>query len=104
MDGGGAGFARAANLGRSTSPYEVVIFVNPDSRPTIEDYREMVRTVVADVSCASASATMVSADGLVELGTAGWEPTLRRALVHAAGMHKVLPAGRAVRPTRGRTS
>jgi N-acetylglucosaminyl-diphospho-decaprenol L-rhamnosyltransferase len=91
LDGGGAGFAHAANAGARTSPYEYVVFGNPDSRPTIDDYREIVRTVVGDPGCASAAATMVSPGGAVELGTAGWEPTLRRALVHAAGIHKVLP-------------
>jgi N-acetylglucosaminyl-diphospho-decaprenol L-rhamnosyltransferase len=91
LDGGGAGFAHAANLGALTSPHEYLVFGNPDSRPTIEDYREVVRTVAGDPDCASASATMVSSTGAVELGTAGWEPSLRRALVHAAGIHKVFP-------------
>lgn len=99
LDGGGAGFAHAANAGALTSPYECVVFGNPDSRPSIEDYREVVRSVAADPACASASATMVSSDGSVELGTAGWEPSLRRALVHAAGLHKLLPrAGLFARP------
>jgi GT2 family glycosyltransferase len=91
VDGGGQGFAHAANLGALTSPHEYVVFGNPDSRPTIEDYRAVVRTVATDAECASASATMISATGAVELGTAGWEPSLRRALVHAAGLHKAFP-------------
>ena len=60
VDGGGSGFARAANQGARTSQYEVVVFGNPDSRPSIGDYCELVRTVVADPCCAAASATMVS--------------------------------------------
>lgn len=91
LDGGGAGFAHAANQGALTSAYEYVVFGNPDSRPTLDDYLEIVRTVVEDSRCASAAATMVSEDGSVEIGTGGWEPTLRRALVHAAGVHKLFP-------------
>jgi GT2 family glycosyltransferase len=99
IDGGGSGFAHAANLGASTSPYEYVVFGNPDSRPQLADCLEIVRTVAGDPECASAAATMVSPDGTVELGTAGWEPSLRRALVHAAGLHKLFPrAGLFARP------
>ena len=102
LDGGGQGFAHAANLGALTSEHDYVVFGNPDSRPSPEDYRRVVRTVAADPAVASASATMVSPDGAVELGTAGWEPTLRRALFHAAGIHKVFPrAGLFARPKPG---
>lgn len=102
LDGGGSGFAKAANLGARTSTYEYVVFGNPDSRPSIGDYEALVAAVAADPQVASASGTMVSADGGVELGTAGWEPTLRRSLIHAAGIHKLFPrAGLFARPRPG---
>jgi N-acetylglucosaminyl-diphospho-decaprenol L-rhamnosyltransferase len=39
----------------------------------------------------------------VEIGVGGWEPTVRRAVVHALGMHKLVPtAGLWARPVPGR--
>jgi GT2 family glycosyltransferase len=76
-----------------------VIFVNPDARPTPANLNTLVTTLVKDPVLASSAATMVSAEGDVEIGTGGWEPTLKRALVHAVGLHKVLPkAGLFARP------
>ena len=97
--GGGKGFARAANAGARTSTHEFVVFGNPDSRPTVEALTTLVADVADDPTCAASAATMVSADGRVELGVGGWEPTVRRALVHSAGLHKVFPrAGLFARP------
>jgi GT2 family glycosyltransferase len=99
LDGGGNGFAKAANLGARSTTYEYVIFVNPDCRPTQVNLETLVSTVAGAPLLASCAATMVSADGRVEIGTGGWEPSLRRALVHAAGLHKLLPeAGLFARP------
>jgi N-acetylglucosaminyl-diphospho-decaprenol L-rhamnosyltransferase len=99
LDGGGQGFAKAANLGARSTTHEYVIFVNPDCRPTRQNLEALVATLAAAPSLASCAATMVSADGSVEIGTGGWEPTLRRALVHAVGLHKLLPeAGLFARP------
>ena len=99
IDGGGNGFAKAANLGARSTEYEYVIFVNPDCRPTSGQLDTLVTTLVEGPLLASCAATMVSADGEVEIGTGGWEPTLRRALVHAAGLHKLRPeAGLFARP------
>ena len=101
LDGAGNGFARAANLGARSTAYEYVIFVNPDARPTRADLDTLISTLVEEPGLASSAATMVSAEGAVEIGTGGWEPTLRRAVVHAAGLHKVLPeAGLFARPRR----
>jgi GT2 family glycosyltransferase len=91
LDGGGVGFAKAANLGARTSNAEYVVFVNPDSRPTPEALGKLVETLAGNPGFASCAATMVGADGAVEIGNGGWEPSLRRALVHAAGLHKLLP-------------
>jgi GT2 family glycosyltransferase len=91
LDGGGVGFARAANLGARTSAYEYVIFVNPDSRPTREMLDVLVHTLESNPGYASCAATMVDADGHPEIGNGGWEPSVPRALVHAAGLHKLMP-------------
>lgn len=99
LDGGGNGFAKAANLGARSTSYEYVIFVNPDARPVAANLDTLVTALVGDPLLASCAATMVSADGDVEIGTGGWEPTLRRAFIHAIGLHKVLPeAGLFARP------
>ena len=99
LDGGGNGFAKAANLGARSTAYEYVIFVNPDARPTPGNLDTLVNTLVEEPILASAAATMVSAEGEVEIGTGGWEPTLKRAVIHAIGLHKILPeAGLFARP------
>lgn len=99
LDGGGHGFARAANRGARSTTYEYVVFVNPDCRPTHDDLDTLVKDLGSEPSVASVAATMVGADGEVEIGTGGWEPDLRRAVVHAAGLHKLLPeAGLFARP------
>jgi N-acetylglucosaminyl-diphospho-decaprenol L-rhamnosyltransferase len=91
LDGGGNGFAKAANLGARSTAYEYVIFVNPDARPTPVNLDTLVTTLVEEPALASAAATMVSSEGEVEIGTGGWEPTLKRAVIHAIGLHKLLP-------------
>lgn len=97
--GGGKGFAKAANMGAAASDREFVVFGNPDSRPSIRVLEHLVRDVAEDPRCAASAATMVGVDGRVELGVGGWEPTVRRALVHSLGLHKVWPrAGLYARP------
>lgn len=99
LDGGGQGFAKAANLGARSTSREYVVFVNPDCRPAPGDLDELVTTLAGNPGLASCAATMVSPAGEVEIGTGGWEPTLRRAVVHAVGLHKLLPeAGLFARP------
>ncbi|MCI3924323.1 glycosyltransferase [Paenibacillus sp. TRM 82003] len=100
--GGGKGFARAANMGARSSTHEFLVFGNPDSRPTAEHLAPLLDDVAGDPLCAASAATMVGTDGRVELGVGGWEPSVRRALVHSAGLHKVLPrAGLYARPRPG---
>ena len=99
LDGGGEGFARAANLGARTSGFDYLIFVNPDCRPVDADLEALVADLAADPGLASCSATTVNAEGGVEIGSGGWEPSVRRALVHALGLHKLFPtAGLFARP------
>ncbi|GAB2870488.1 glycosyltransferase family protein [Nocardioides pacificus] len=89
--GGGAGYARAANLGVRTSRHPYVVLVNPDTRPTLAVLRALVDDVAGDPACASSAALNVGPDGTSEIGTGGWEPTFARALAHAAGIHALLP-------------
>jgi len=99
LEGAGQGFAIAANLGARTSTYEYVIFVNPDCRPTVAGLDTLAAMLAAEPNVASAAATTVSADGSVEIGAGGWEPTLRRSVIHAVGLHKIAPqAGLFARP------
>jgi GT2 family glycosyltransferase len=103
LHGPDEGFATAANLGARTSEAEVLVFVDPDSRPTGAQLDELVATLDADPGLALVSATTVEPDGRVELGVGGWEPTVGRTLVHALGLHRLLPTrGLYARPRPGR--
>ena len=100
--GGGKGYAKAANLGVRSSSAKYIVFGNPDSRPTIHVITELVNHLARDPTCGSVSATTVDEHGRPELGVGGWEPTLRRTIVHAFGLHKVFPsAGIWFPPQRG---
>ncbi|UAL30493.1 hypothetical protein K8W59_02910 [Nocardioides rotundus] len=99
LDGGGNGFAHAANLGALSSPYPVVVFLNPDARPTMEVLTSIVDDVRDDPGLASSAATPTGGDGRPELGVGGWEPSVPRALAHAVALHKLAPrAGLFARP------
>ena len=103
LTGGGVGFSRAANLGARTSQAEFLVFVNPDTRPSLEDIQSLVEDVATDPSCSVSAGIVVDADGRPEWAVAGWEPTLRRAVVHALGLHRVFPRqGLYCHPQRGR--
>ena len=99
LDGGGQGFAKAANLGARSSTADVVLFLNPDTAPTATQLRALVGELETDPKLAAVSATTVKPDGRVELGVGGWEPTAGRALAHALGLHVIFPtAGLNARP------
>jgi GT2 family glycosyltransferase len=100
--GGGAGYPRAANLGLSSTQFEYAIMLNPDARPSIDTLHAIVDDVRADVTCASSSPLNVDPHGTPEFGVGGWEPTVRRAIVHALALHKFFPrAGLYARPRVG---
>jgi N-acetylglucosaminyl-diphospho-decaprenol L-rhamnosyltransferase len=98
--GGGKGYAKAGNLGVRTSTYEFIIFVNPDSRPTVEVFRALVATLRDDPNIGVCCAVAVHQDGRPELGVGGWEPTLPRVFVHSFGLHKLLPSAGIWAPPR----
>lgn len=93
LDGGGQGFGRAANLGAFSTEQEFVVFVNPDCRPSVDDLESLVAGLAGDPAAASHAATMTGHDGSIEAGVGGWEPSLRRLLVHALGIGSLLPTG-----------
>lgn len=86
--GGGQGYARAANVGAFSSAKRYVLFVNPDSTPTVEDLLSLVRGLAADSSAVS-HAPVTTTNNEVELGVGGWEPNVARTVVHALGLHKI---------------
>jgi GT2 family glycosyltransferase len=102
VDGGGQGFGRAANRGAFSSHQAIVLFVNPDSRPTAADLAALADGVRGDDSALAHAATTVGHDGEVEIGVGGWEPSPLRCLVHALGLHKRWPrAGMFAQPQLG---
>jgi len=103
LAGPAQGFARAANLGARTSDADYLVFVNPDSGPSLAQLETLVSDLEADPALVAVGATTVLPDGRVELGVGGWEPTVWRCLVHALGLHKFWPtAGVYARPVPGR--
>jgi N-acetylglucosaminyl-diphospho-decaprenol L-rhamnosyltransferase len=86
--GGGQGFAKAANIGARTSTAKYLIFINPDSRPTEDTFDALVSQLSDDPGLGAVAALLVEPSGRVEIGVGGWEPSVIRAAVHAAGVHK----------------
>lgn len=102
LDGENVGFARAANLGARSSTAEYLVFVNPDTRPTPAVLQALVADLAADPGLGSVAAATTDAHGRIELGVGGWEPTPRRCLVYALGLHRRWPrAGVVARPQVG---
>ncbi len=102
LSGGGIGFGQAATAGVRSSSADVVVFVNPDVRPTAADIATLVSDVVDDPRCAASAAVLVEGEDRMQIGIGGWEPTVRRAAVHALGLHKIWrSAGLFARPRRG---
>lgn len=86
LDGGGQGFGRAANMGAFSTTKRFVVFVNPDCRPTPGDLESLVAGLASDPGSASHAATMTGADGTIEAGVGGWEPSVRRLTIYALGL------------------
>jgi GT2 family glycosyltransferase len=102
LEGSGQGFATAANLGARSSDADYLLFVNPDSAPTVTQLEALVDDLQADAHLVAVGATTMLPDGRVELGVGGWEPTPVRCVVHALGLHAKWPtAGVYARPEPG---
>ena len=102
LDGHDSGFARAANSGVRTSSAEYIVFGNPDSRPTPEVWDTLVADLARDPGLGSVAAATVDRSGHIEIGVGGWEPTPRRVLIYALGLHRIFTtAGTVARPEIG---
>jgi GT2 family glycosyltransferase len=102
LDGGGQGFARAANLGARTAGRPWLVFVNPDSRPTADQLLDLVHGLAVDHGAAAHGGTVVDPTQDAEIGAGGWEPTIRRTAAHALGLHRRFPrSGLFARPRPG---
>lgn len=66
----------------------VIVFANPDSRPTVEVFDALVAQLRSGPGLGAVAALLVEPDGQVDIGVGGWEPSVPRAAVHAAGLHK----------------
>ena len=93
VDGGGQGFARAANLGAQHATAEFIVFVNPDSRPTTGQLVALVSGLRSDTSAATHAGAPMVPSGELEIGAGGWEPSIRRVLVYSSGLEKLVPHG-----------
>lgn len=91
LHGPGKGFATAANLGARTSPYDFLIFSNPDTRPTDDIFRELASCLERNPTLAGCAAATTDETGRIELGVGGWEPSIARAVAHTVGLHKLWP-------------
>lgn len=101
VDGGGQGFARAANRAAFSSDRTYVVFVNPDARPDVSQLEALVWGLARDLGAAS-HAALTTTEGGIDLGS-GWEPSVARTAIHALGLHKIWPrAGLFARPARDR--
>jgi N-acetylglucosaminyl-diphospho-decaprenol L-rhamnosyltransferase len=99
---GPGGFAGGANLGARTSSAEIVVFVNPDSRPSLEVLAALAEQLRSDPGLVAAAPFLQGPDGLGQIGTGGYEPTLLRTLVTAAGLASRFPGrGWHARPEPG---
>ena len=86
VDGGGnLGYSAASNLGAKIATAEFLVFMNPDTRPTESDLARLTGFLDTNPDVASC--------GAAGAGTAGGgaQPTLLRVLVHAIGLHRLLP-------------
>jgi N-acetylglucosaminyl-diphospho-decaprenol L-rhamnosyltransferase len=102
--GGNVGFGAACNLAARMAGQPLLVFVNPDADVDTVLLDELAREIAHNPDCSSCGPMLVDADGRVRAGSGGWLPTLRRAVVHAAGLSQVMPhAGISIgRATRSR--
>ena len=104
LEGGGQGFARAANLGARCARRELRGVRQPGlpaHGPAPARAGDRVSPPTRGPRLTAARSSISSAE--VEIGAGGWEPSVRRTAVHATGLHKRLPtSGLFARPEPGR--
>jgi GT2 family glycosyltransferase len=97
------GFAAGANHGAASTSAEIIIFVNPATFPDPRVLEALVAELANDPACASCSPATVHEEGSFQYGGGGWLPTIRRATVHALGLHRLLSRSGIVVSPRVRT-
>lgn len=85
----GLGFSRAANRAIRSSDADIVVIANPDCRASVENIVDLVTGLSHDPSALCHGA--VEAIGPDRYYVGGWEPTFARCLVHALGLHRIIP-------------
>jgi GT2 family glycosyltransferase len=80
--GGNIGYSAAANLGARAATSEIIILMNPDTRPSAESLLELARYLDTHPD--------TGACGAAGVGTAGGgaQPTALRILAHTLGWHR----------------
>ncbi|MGV0835529.1 glycosyltransferase family 2 protein [Mycolicibacterium thermoresistibile] len=91
LDGGGSGFAKAANRGARTSTAEFLIFANPDCRPTPQIWDALIDDLRHDPALGLVGVGALDGSDRFELGIGGWEPTLRRTAAYICALHRIFP-------------
>lgn len=100
--GGNLGFGAAVNLAVSLTDKPYVILLNPDCSPGSGVLEELVDQLRRDIGCASCAPLLVDPSGKPQRWSGGWQPSLRRALVHASGV-ALAGAGLSAEPWPGST-
>ena len=89
IDGGGnIGFGAACNLGAAAATRPYLVFVNPDCRPTAEALGALATQLDREATVSSCGPGMVNDAGVAQRGGGGWQPTIRRSIVHALALDR----------------
>lgn len=84
--GGNLGFSAGANLGARNTESDYLIFMNPDTLPYRTELDAMIEVLDESDSIASTGATGIPGFG------GGALPSKSRVLVHALGLHRLVPS------------
>lgn len=87
--GGNIGFGAACNRGAVAATRPYLIFLNPDCRPTAEALGALAMQLDREPAVSSCGPGMVNDAGVAQRGGGGWQPTIRRSLVHALALDRV---------------
>jgi len=83
--GGNLGYSAASNVGARASTAEYLIFMNPDTQPSVAALKVLVEYLEANPTVGCCGAAGVNTAG------GGAQPTVSRVAVHALGLHRRLP-------------
>lgn len=86
--GGNIGFGAACNLGAVAATRPYLVFVNPDCRPTADAIGALAMQLDQEETVSSCGPGMVNDAGVAQRGGGGWQPTIRRSIVHALALDR----------------